>query len=383
MFLKSFNKPQSYIGIDLGAGGVKLVELKREKNHPVLFTYGIAEDVDLPLVNSIVVPEDPVMQKVHIKDVKQVPEAEAADPVLIEKYARVVHDLCVQAKTVSKVAIASLPISSVFHAVLTLPLVKKDELNHLVQAEIKKLLPLPIEDMVLDVQVISTETPEKTQHVLVNAVARSLVSFYTAVFSRDGITLDSLEPESMAMARSLVGKDPATTMIVDIGAERTNFFIVADMVPVTHHSTELGGSKITKLLTTLWGVDPALVEQMKSDVFTHLLTSGSAQSFISKDVFVEQFRSVIDPIAKEVEYSLELYMRQTMSRSKRIDKIILTGGAALFPYFGEYLAEKFKIKCYIGDPWGRVLYPDTLKPLIRSFGPRMSVAIGLALRNVV
>ncbi len=209
MFLDRFKKQQSYIGIDLGAGGVKLVELKQEKNHPVLFTYGIAEDIDLPPLNSIIIPEDPLMQKVQIKSTKTVPLDDALDPAVVEKYARVVHDLCLQAKTVSRVATGSLPTSSVFHAVLTLPLVKKDELTHLVQAEIKKLLPLPIEDMVLDIQIISTEESQKTQHVLVNAVARSLVSFYTAVFSRAGLVLDSLEPESMAMSRALVGKDPA------------------------------------------------------------------------------------------------------------------------------------------------------------------------------
>ena len=59
------------------------------------------------------------------------------------------------------------------------------------------------------------------------------------------------------------------------------------------------------------------------------------------------------------------------------------GGSALFPFLVDELSEKFKMKCYVGDPWGRVVYQESLKPILNSIGPRMSVAIGLALRNVV
>lgn len=383
MLWDRFKKPQSFLGVDLGAGGMKVVELKREKNHPVLFTYGFTQQVKLPAITATSIPENNLLQKVQSNDVKKDSAAEALDTVKVSSYAQILRELCSQAKTVSKVAVGSLPVSSVFHAVLTLPLAKRDELTHLVEAEVKKLLPLPLEAMVLDVQTIATESTQKVQHVLVNAVPRTLVSFYTAVFSEAGLTLDSLEPESMAVARSLVGKDPATTMIVDIGHERTNFFIIANLVPVTHHSTELGGAKINRLLATIWGIEPDLVEQMKYDLFNHMLLSNNSQAFLSREVFVDKLRSIIDPIIKEIEFSMQIYLRQSATESKHIDKIILTGGAAIMPYLTDYIGDKFKIKCYIGDPWGRVLYPDSLKSLVRSFGPRMAVAIGLALRNVV
>jgi len=39
MFL---SKPKSVLGVDIGAGGIKVVELHKDKNRPVLFTYGFA-----------------------------------------------------------------------------------------------------------------------------------------------------------------------------------------------------------------------------------------------------------------------------------------------------------------------------------------------------
>ena len=37
-------KPKTCLGIDLGAGGIKLVELKLEKKRPVLFTYALTSE---------------------------------------------------------------------------------------------------------------------------------------------------------------------------------------------------------------------------------------------------------------------------------------------------------------------------------------------------
>ena len=62
--------------------------------------------------------------------------------------------------------------------------------------------------------------------VLVTAAPIAMVNFYSAIFSRAGLVLEELETEAFALERSLVGHDAATSLVVDIGGERTNFFIV-------------------------------------------------------------------------------------------------------------------------------------------------------------
>jgi Tfp pilus assembly PilM family ATPase len=37
-----FQKTEGYLGVDLGAGGIKMVELHKTKGRPQLWTYGIA-----------------------------------------------------------------------------------------------------------------------------------------------------------------------------------------------------------------------------------------------------------------------------------------------------------------------------------------------------
>jgi len=306
---------------------------------------------------------------------------DSIDQAQVEKYAKLLKAVCVGAKTVSKTAVVSLPVSVLFHAVINLPPMKKEELDKVLRAEVKKLLNRPVEDMVLDYQVLKDEANTKTQRVLINAVPKELVMFYTQVFKLAGLNLESLEPESVALERSLIGRDQSVAMIVDLGAERTNFYIIDQAAAITHNSIELGGERINKILVDTLRIKDSLVEQLKFDYFGSLVNRSSSR--LTKDKFLNLFYPVVDPIVKEIEYGFELYLKQVGNESKHPEKIILTGGASFMPYLADHISEVFKIKCYVGDPWGRVVYQDGLKPLLHQVGPRMSVSIGLALRNLV
>ncbi len=376
-----FGKPKSYLGIDIGSGGVKLVELRLEKKRPVLFTYGLTSTKQD--IHRIQAHKDQNVASLLQREEKteNAAAAEQFTEAQIASYSDTVKSLCKAARVTSKNAVVSLPVSSVFHAVVTLPIVKKEELDHIVKAEVKKLLPMPLEEMALDFQVLNGPSESKSQRVLVNAVSNKLIEFYSKVFSRAGLTLDALEPESTALTRCLMGKDQAVAMIIDIGSERTNFFIIDQGVPITHQTIESGGDKIDKILQNILGIEADLVERVKYDLFDYLPTGNNA--VLSEQKWLDTLMPVIDPILKEIDVSLEMYLRQSGNEGKRPEKIILTGGMSLMPFLAKYIENNFRIKCYVGDAWARVVYQDGLKPLLRQIAPRMSVAIGLALRSVV
>ncbi len=390
-----FGKSSSYLGIDIGAGGIKLVELHQQKKRPVLFTYAFTEapvDVHMIAARSELGVEEMAEKKPTMplatgqtsEQNKTLTNADEAmeDPNRIERYVAMLKALCKKARTHSKIAVASLPVSGVFHAIVTLPILqKKEETDRVLKAEVQKLLPFRLEDVVLDSQALPNPSPDqKTERVLVNAVPRAVVLFYTTIFKQAGLILDSLEPESIALARSLVGRDAAPTMLIDIGAERTNFFIIEQGIPLTHTSIELGGSTVNDILAKRLGVEVPLAQQIKKDLFLRFIKSPAGDT-LNRERFFEIFNPFVAPIIKEIDYTLEMYMRQ--NQTERPEKIILSGGASFFPYLSDSIAEIFKLKCYLGDPWGRVVYQDGLKPILRTIAPRLSVAIGLALRNMV
>lgn len=381
-----FGKPKSFLGIDIGSGGVKVVELKLEKKRPVLFTYGYTNQPvavhqvwDMPRRQ---MDTGKTTLRLANEEDKKAVEVPKLDSVEIQRLAEIVTQVCKEAKTVSREAVVGLPVSAVFHAVVSLPKVAKKDFDAILKAEVRKLLPYPLEQTSLDYQILPSDPESKVDRVLVNAVPRALVAFYTSVFVAAGLKLVALETEAAALTRSLVGRDTALTMLVDMGAERTNFFLADNAVPVTHQSIELGGMRVNSILQRALGVDPLLVEGMKQDLFS---VSGSPgfEGVLNKESFLAMCMPLIEPIAKEIGYGFEVYLRQSGNENKRLEKIVLTGGAARFPYLAEYLSDEFKTRCFMGDPWGRVVYPDSLKPVLHAIGPRLSVAIGLALRSMV
>ena len=170
-----------------------------------------------------------------------------------------------------------------------------------------------------------------------------------------------------------MGVDHATVMVVDIGAERTNFFIIDQGLPVTHRSVQMGGDVLGVILQEKLGLGDDELLAAKQDL------SRLPAAAIPADAFMR----LIDPIIKEIQYSFDLFLHQTGNENKRPEKIILTGGASSFPPIAEQIRQAFSMKVFIGDPWARVVYQQGLKGMLDKIGPRMAGAIGLALRGMV
>ncbi len=376
-----FSKPEAYLGIDIGAHGIKLVELRKTKGRPQLWTYGIADqelDIHLPEVHDKT-PEEILLEDSSVflnpqdnpknKKTKEVPKLD--DP-RIDKYAKLLKELVKRAKVTTNVATASLPVSYIFHAVLNLPKLEDKEVDKIVRAEITKMLSRPIDEMQIVHQKIPNDDEKaKSMSILVTAAPKVLVQFYTLIFQKAGLQLQELETEAFALERSLVGKDKATAMVVDIGAERTNFFIIDKGLPLTHHSVNEGGNTIDTILSKALGIEKKMSSQIKKDLVR------------LKDVPNDIFDPWLDVISKEIAYGFDLYLSQTGNEGKKPEKIILTGGSSVLPFIKNELEKKFPLRVFVGDPWARAVYQDSLKPLLDSIGPRMAVSIGLAMRNIV
>lgn len=381
------SKQDSYLGVDIGAHGIKIVELKKNRGRPQLWTYGILRrnlDIhvkasrDKSVAELIAEERGENLADIEAAVGKKKKEKGFTDPELMEderinEYAELLKVLIERSKVQGRRATSSLPVSQVFHAVINFPKASEKEIDSLVSAEIAKMIRTPIDEMQLVYQKIPGQGDGKESYttVLVTAAPKRLVAFYTAIFQKAGLQLQELETEAFALSRSLIGHDKSVSMVVDMGAERTNFFIIDGGVPLTHRSLKIGGNDFDTVIQSRLGVMDVLVDQIKRDIST------VGHGTIPTDIFVRQ----LDPIAKEIQYSFDLFLKQTGNENKRPEKIILTGGSSMFPPIQEYLQKSFSMRVFLGDPWARVLYQDGLKDVIDEIGPRMAVTIGLALRN--
>lgn len=384
-----FSKKQnSFLGVDIGAHGIKLTELKQSKGRPQLWTYGLAHEAtdihagakaekttkDLLTEKNKSNIENPVNETKNSKMEQQV-IADTYD-VQAKKFGGWLKELVEQSGTTTKFATASLPVSYIFHTLLTLPETDPKALPKIVSAEVKKFLPRPIEEMQVSHQIIPQSDLEKKKkyfRVLVTAAPKFLITFYSKIFQYAGLQLVELETEAFALSRALVGKDKSTAMIVDIGAERTNFFIVDQGLPITQRSLQIGGNDFGGIIDNVLGVEKHLSNQIKYDV----------ANFGTGQIDINLFSEPLDAMIKEIQYNFDVFLHQLGNENKKPEKIILTGGSCVIPAIRERLQREFPMKVFIGDPWARVVYQQKLKQRLDTIGPRMSVTIGLAMRGIL
>lgn len=360
-FSKKF---ESYLGVDIGGGGIKIVEVRNDKHRARLSTYGFADD------------------EAMFREAGANSSTNIGDP---ERASATLRDICTRAKVETTQAVTGLPIAAVFSSIITLPRMPKKELPNAVAWEAKKLVPLPLEDVIMDWKLLTPEAElEKkaeegksaTVRVLLTAAPKTLVEQYLGVFQRAGLELVSLETEAFALIRALVGADPAPVCILDIGATRTSMVIIDDATPVFNRSIEVGGKHFTKAIADAMGADPESAERLKLDLA--VLPSGNAAVAALPAILPV----TLAPVIQEVRYGLNLYLSQEEHRGRVIEKIILAGGSALLPTLPGLLARELNLRVFVGDPWARVIYPVDLRPALDAIGSRFAVAVGLAMREV-
>lgn len=339
-----------FLGIDIGYGGVKLVELKSDKGRARLMTYAYAN-----------VPAESLEQSL-------IHDTHAA--------ADLIKQMVAKSKATSKKTVAALPVSSVFSSILSVPTVNDKEIKEAVTAQAKKLLPLPIEEVSLDIKVVDkTEAKDGVKastRVLVTAAPKTVVAKYVEIFKLTGLELISLETEAFAEIRSLIGKDRSTMMLIDIGALRTNVLVVKNGIPFITRSLSTGGVAITQTIARTLGIAPEQAESMKRDI-------KSMQTFAPTGDLTPILQVLAKPILDEIKYIIGEYKKQ--SPNDRIEKMILTGGSSLLPRLPEFLTQQLNINCYLGNPWARIVYPPELKPVLEELGPRFAVTAGCAMRD--
>ena len=353
LFSSSADKA-SYIGLDVGYGGMKLVELRNEKGRARLVTYAYVN-----------MPSDS-LEKSLLNDATN-----AAD---------ILKQMLAKARTTTKKVAAALPLSSVFSTVLSVPSVDEKEVKDLALSQVRKLLPWPIEEAAVDLKTIDktekSDTAKASTRVLVSAAPKTLVSKYTELFKAAGLEPVALETEGFAEIRSLVGKDKSTILLLDIGSLRTNVMVVEKGVPFVIRSIGTGGNAISQTIARTLGIPLDQAETMKRDI-------KSMQSFTPTGDLRPILSVLVKPILEEIRYSISLYQTQSQDgANKRVEKIIITGGSSLLPRLSEYLTQELNINTYLGDPWARVVYPADLRPVLDELGPRYAVAIGCAMREV-
>lgn len=349
MGLFSSKDDNLFLGIDIGDSSLKMVELKKKGKKIYLSNYAFSENVSG--INFTKVEDINYLAKAILKV-----KAEAG----------------IKARRVT----SSLPTFSVFSSIINLPPVDKRNIDKMVADEAKKVIPLPLEEMILDWKLVPAKTEEEAKEglkIFLTGSPKKLVRRYIEIFKLAKLELASLETETFSLVRSLIGYDPSTIMMVEIGANSTDLSVVQESIPVLNRSLDVCGGTITDSLAEKLGINFNQAEQFKFDLSVALSDS-------SKEELPQLIIKALAPIVNEIEYMRDFF--ESNSHGAKIDKIVLSGGGALLLNLPDYLSKRLDLQVIIGDPFSRISYPEEMQIILNEVGSKLAVAAGLALREI-
>ena len=353
--------PKKFLGIDIGTSFIKIVEVSRFGYRKKLENYG----------------------ELSAKVLYEKPFRNFENSTLsfsTEDTARAISAILKEAKIKTRQAIFSIPDFSTFFTNFDLPPMTKKELPQAVRYEAKQHVPLPLEEVTLDWQVIDGKVSEREKtklKILLATVPNEVINQYRQIAKLAEVQLLSLEAEVFGLLRSLINQDEKGNIaIIDIGAQSTTCNIIKKRNLYLSYSFDMSGNDLTKTISKALSTDYQSAEDLKKKY-------GISGQDIIEDRVKEDVKQVliplIDVIIREVE---QIFSNFSQKEGSGIDKIILAGGTALMPGLKEYLSESFKKEIEIANPFSDIFYPPILENSLKQMGPSYAIALGIALRGL-
>jgi type IV pilus assembly protein PilM len=223
-------------------------------------------------------------------------------------------------------------------------------------------LPIPIDEAVLDYQVLGEGTDDQgqpTKRVLLVVAYRELIDRYLDACKKAGISLVGIDLEAFALLRALqapqegTGGDAAAALVaVAIGHDRSTFAVSDGRICEFTRVLEWGGSALNVAIARALDAAPSEVDGVKralaltDEMVPEGLTPEQAQK--ARDAM----RRAIQTFARELVSSLQYYQNQPGSLG--IGEIVLTGGTAHLSGLASELERLIGVRVRVGDPLARM-----------------------------
>ena len=260
------------------------------------------------------------------------------------------------------------------------------QLANAIRFRAQEALPIPIDEAVLDYQVLGEGTNdqgEKVRKILLVLAYRDLIDRYVDACRKAGIQLVGIDLEAFALLRALAAPREeaapaqAALVAVTIGHDRTTFAVSDGRVCEFTRVLDWGGQSLNVGIARALDVAPSEVDVVKRTLSLHGTDVPEGlreeQATRARDALNRQ----VQAFARELVSSLQFYQNQPGSLG--IGEIVITGGTAHLPGLAEELQRLIGVRVRVGDPLVRVKVSKKLREpdQLGSF----AVAIGLGIED--
>ncbi|MFC5382378.1 type IV pilus assembly protein PilM [Aquipuribacter nitratireducens] len=340
------------IGLDIGTSGVRAAEL----------TFG-RHGVRLEKFGQVAVPAGAVR------------DGEVVEPVSV---AEAIKELWGATRFSSKQVVLGVANQRVVVRNVELPWLPVAELRKSLGLQVADLLPMPVEQAVLDFHPVEEVRGDRGRMIrgMLVAASRDVVLANVRCAERAGLTPTSVDLTSFAVLRSLGSGafgDGATEALIDVGARVTNIVVHTAGVPTFVRILLMGGQDITDALAERVGSSLAEAEGLKHVVG---MDRQAGPEFTNASRAVE---ATAQSLVDEIRGSLDYYSSTTPGAP--VERVVVSGGGSLLRGLTDRLGQAVRVPVEVGDPMkdmsiGKTGLDDDQLALVR---PLAAVPVGLAM----
>ena len=369
----SFGAPPPPVGLDIGTDSIRAAQIKSTGAGFKLVNYG-----------SVPMPFGAVVEG-EIVD----PEAvSAAIKELWKRFGFRVSDVAIGVSN-QKVVVR----------LIDLPFMERDELQGAIQYQAQDYIPIPVEEAIIDFQVIGdyvTPTDEHMMELLLVAAQRDMIQ--TAVGAVEGakLKLAQVDVTAFALVRALLGTTPSWLAddgggadealgIVHMTAGQTNIVVVERGIPRFTRVSGLAGNQFTQAVANVLNLTFDEAEELKDAVGLPGIDAAADPQLTAEPQNVQTAQEALEREANkfiaEVRRSLDYYLTQA-TQVRTIKRIYLTGTGAQLKNLPSYLEKGLQTQIVLGDPLSYVTASGAVEQAVLADRMGCAPAIGLALGGV-
>jgi len=364
--LEYLNLKTEAFGLDISDLSLKIIKLKKSI-HRGTRAFNLASFGESEIKPGII-------KKGEIKDEERLAETikEAIKKVKGEKLK-------------TKYVVASLPEEKAFLQVIQMPKMTEDDLKSAVIYEAENYIPLPIEEVYLDFQIV----PPLHNHldhydVLINALPRKTIDYYLASFKKAGLKPVALEIESSAISRASIKNEVTSSplLLIDLGATRTGLIVFSGYALRFTSSIPISSQQFTEIISKTLGKSLTEAERLK------IQYGLEKKDKIGEKVF-EALAPILSDLTEQIKKCLDYYQTHAghehlSANGKEVQKVLLCGGGANLKRLSDFLSSKLQIPVELANPWINILTEPKKEVPEMPFEKSLSftTALGLALRGI-
>jgi type IV pilus assembly protein PilM len=262
------------------------------------------------------------------------------------------------------------------------------QLANAIRFRAQEVLPIPLEEAVLDYQVLSegvTDDGQPLRRVLLVVAYRELVDRYVYACRKAGLQIVGIDLEAFALLRAVAAPHDSSTgtergalVAVSVGHDRSTFAVSDGRICEFTRVLEWGGWALNIAIARALDMAPSEVETVKRS----LSFAGAEEvpaGFTEEQLATarEAARKQLQTFARELVSSLQFYQNQPGSLG--IGEIALTGGTAHLPGLGAELERLIGVPVRVVDPLSRVTVSKKVRE--REQVGSLAVAIGLGIED--